>query len=93
MRKIIHYYLLQTLTPYMQSDAAKAVQKDIDFGSKKRYGRTYHSNGQEQVNFSLELWKKAFRDARERLCPLRAEGHGCGCLPVLAKLVYLLSLI
>ncbi|CAH2055396.1 unnamed protein product [Thlaspi arvense] len=38
-------------------------------------------------DFSLELWKKAFRDAHERLCPLRASGHECGCLPVPARLI------
>ncbi|XP_010266035.1 PREDICTED: uncharacterized protein LOC104603654 [Nelumbo nucifera] len=42
---------------------------------------------QEQANFSLHLWKEAFRDAREKLCPVRAGGHECGCLPVLARLV------
>lgn len=38
-------------------------------------------------NFSVDLWKKAFKDARERLCPIRAGGHECGCLPLLARLV------
>ncbi|XP_049936680.1 uncharacterized protein LOC116265265 [Nymphaea colorata] len=38
-------------------------------------------------SFSISLWKKAFQDAFERLCPVRAAGHECGCLPLLAKLV------
>lgn len=38
-------------------------------------------------NFSVDLWKKAFKDARERLCPIRSGGHECGCLPLLARLV------
>lgn len=38
-------------------------------------------------NFSVDLWKKVFKDARERLCPIRAGGHECGCLPLLARLV------
>jgi hypothetical protein len=42
---------------------------------------------QEQDNFAIDLWKKAFRDACERLCPVRAGGHECGCLPVLSRLV------
>ncbi|XAR64420.1 hypothetical protein NMG60_11024749 [Bertholletia excelsa] len=41
----------------------------------------------EQGNFSIELWKKASKDACERLCPIRAGGHECGCLPVTARLV------
>ncbi|VAI18952.1 unnamed protein product [Triticum turgidum subsp. durum] len=32
-------------------------------------------------------WQAAFCDAFSRICPLRAGGHECGCLPVLAKLV------
>ncbi|KAL6497597.1 hypothetical protein OROHE_027226 [Orobanche hederae] len=40
-----------------------------------------------QGNFSLELWKKAFRDACERICPVRAGGHDCGCLPALSRVI------
>ncbi|VAI33803.1 unnamed protein product [Triticum turgidum subsp. durum] len=32
-------------------------------------------------------WQTAFCDVFSRICPLRAGGHECGCLPVLAKLV------
>lgn len=42
---------------------------------------------QDLGTFSLELWKKAFKDASERICPVRAGGHECGCLPMLIKLV------
>nr|DAD21321.1 TPA_asm: hypothetical protein HUJ06_022784 [Nelumbo nucifera] len=42
---------------------------------------------QEPGNFSLHLWKEAFRDACEKLCPVRAGGYECGCLHVLARLV------
>ncbi|KAL8167203.1 hypothetical protein V2J09_008702 [Rumex salicifolius] len=77
----------QTLTLHMQSSATRVVDKIIDSGSKKSFKRTSTSGGQEQVNLSLELWKKAFKDACERLCPVRAGGHECGCLPVLAKLI------
>lgn len=55
--------------------------------ASKTYQRTSSSGDQGQVNISLELWKKAFKDARERICPLRAGGHECGCLPVLPRLV------
>ncbi|KAL1187967.1 hypothetical protein V5N11_007510 [Cardamine amara subsp. amara] len=33
------------------------------------------------------LQKNAFRDALQRICPMRGAGHECGCLPVLAKMV------
>lgn len=42
---------------------------------------------QKQGNFSISLWKNAFHDALKRLCPVRAGGHECGCLPVLARKV------
>lgn len=71
------------MTPYMQSAAAKGSS------SRKTYGRKYGLGGHEQGNFSMELWKKAFKDACERLCPARAGGHECGCLPLLARLVCL----
>ncbi len=65
----------------MQPAAAKSS------GSRKTHARRYGLGDQEQGNFSIDLWKKAFKDACERLCPLRAGGHECGCLPLLAKLV------
>lgn len=73
----------------MQSTATKAIDEFIGSGSKKHLGRMSSSGDHDQGNFSLELWKKAFKDACERLCPLRAGGHECGCLPVLAQLVNL----
>lgn len=42
---------------------------------------------QNQGNFSINLWKYAFEDAFKRLCPVRAGGNECGCLPVLARMV------
>lgn len=73
----------------MQSSAASTGEFDKANGSasKKTFSRTPSSMNQEQGDFSLELWKKAFRDAHERLCPLRASGHECGCSPVPARLV------
>lgn len=70
----------------MQSAAVKGSS------SRKASGRRNGLGDQEQGKFSIELWKKAFKDACERLCPVRAGGHECGCLPVLAKLVSLLLL-
>ncbi|XVE74808.1 hypothetical protein DITRI_Ditri12bG0048100 [Diplodiscus trichospermus] len=79
--RIIESVWWQTLTPYMQSAAAKSSS------SRKSSTRRYGLGDQEQGNFSVELWKKAFKEACERLCPIRASGHECGCLAVLAKLV------
>ncbi|XVF02736.1 hypothetical protein REPUB_Repub04eG0199700 [Reevesia pubescens] len=79
--RIIESVWWQTLTPHMQSAAAKSSS------SRKTSTRRYGLGDQEQGNFSVELWKKAFKDACERLCPIRACGHECGCLPMLAKLV------
>lgn len=77
-------FFLQTLTPHMQSGA---VNRDLASHASKNYQRTSSSGDEDQVNISLEVWKKAFKDACERLCPLRAGGHECGCLPVLPRLV------
>lgn len=85
--RIVESVWWQTLTPHMQSSAAKVIDKILDSGGRRNYRRTSSSCDQEQVNLSLELWKKAFKDACERLCPLQAGGHECGCLPVLAKLI------
>lgn len=85
--RVIESIWWQTLTPHMQSAAAKAMNTDSDFVHSKAYRRTSSLDNQDQVNVSLELWKKAFKDACERLCPVRAGGHECGCLPVLARLI------
>ncbi|MFS7897726.1 hypothetical protein Hanom_Chr00s011476g01747491 [Helianthus anomalus] len=77
----------QTLTPYMQSAAAKAIVRIVDSESSKSSKKASTPRSQEQANFSMELWKTAFMDACERICPVRAEGHDCGCLPVLSRLV------
>lgn len=85
--RIVESVWWQTLTPHMQSSAAKVLDKSITVTSRNKYTRASSSNDQEQVNLSLELWKNAFKDACERLCPVRGGGHECGCLPVLAKLI------
>ncbi|XVE92176.1 hypothetical protein REPUB_Repub01dG0074700 [Reevesia pubescens] len=79
--RIIESVWWQTLTPHMQSAAAKSSS------SRKTSTRRYGLGDQEQGSFSVELWKKAFKDSCERLCPIRACGHECGCLALLAKLV------
>ncbi|CAJ1976443.1 unnamed protein product [Sphenostylis stenocarpa] len=79
--RIVESVWWQTLTPYMQSAAAKSSS------SRKAYERRPHVGDQDQGSFSIELWKRAFKDACERLCPLRTGGHECGCLAVIARLV------
>ncbi|XP_027366772.1 uncharacterized protein LOC113873024 isoform X2 [Abrus precatorius] len=79
--RIVESVWWQTLTPYMQSAAAKGSK------SRKTSESRYRIGDQDQGSFSIDLWKRAFRDACERLCPLRAGGLECGCLPVIARLV------
>ncbi|KAL8267109.1 hypothetical protein R6Q59_004453 [Mikania micrantha] len=81
--RIIESVWWQTLTPHMQSMATNTSGK---INSKKSSG-SKNGLGNQQGNFSIDLWKKAFKDACERLCPAWAGGHDCGCLPVLPRLV------
>lgn len=43
---------------------------------------------QQHGSFSINLWNNAFQDAAQRLCPVRAGGHECGCLPALSRKVF-----
>lgn len=78
--RIVESVWWQVLTPHMQTP--------VEDSSTPKSGRLGSALGdQHQGTFSINLWKTAFRDALSRICPLRAGGHECGCLPVLAKLV------
>lgn len=57
--------------------------------SEKSCGRLLGAalGDQQQGSFSINLWRSAFQEASQRLCPVRAGGHDCGCLPVLARMV------
>ncbi|KAM7259293.1 hypothetical protein ACFE04_015034 [Oxalis oulophora] len=79
--RVVESVWWQALTPHMQPAAAKSSS------SRKSHGKKSGLGDQDQGNFSVELWKKAFKDACERICPLRAAGHECGCLVVMPKLV------
>jgi hypothetical protein len=72
----------QAFTPNMQSLADK-------MSTNKTIGRLLGPalGDQQQGSFSITLWKNAFQDALQQLCPVRAGGHECGCLPVLARMV------
>ena len=78
------------MTPHMQHVDAKLAYKEVGSASRKNYRRISSSCNQEQGNLSLDIWKKAFRESRERLCPIRSGGHECGCLPMLPRLVSLI---
>lgn len=75
----------------MQSATAKTINQVSNSTSGKSYKRNSSSVDHDQGNFSLDLWKKAFKDACERICPVRAGGHECGCLPLLSKLVHVVK--
>lgn len=85
--RIIESIWWQTFTPHMQSGTAKEIPSCGDSEPSKLYQRTSSFVDQQQGSFSLELWKNAFRDACERICPVRSGGHDCGCLPVLSKVI------
>ncbi|XP_004304320.1 PREDICTED: uncharacterized protein LOC101299504 [Fragaria vesca subsp. vesca] len=71
----------QALAPHMQSP--------VEYSSNNKTPRLLGPalGDQNQGSFSVNLWTNAFQDASQRLCPVRAGGHQCGCLPVLARMV------
>jgi hypothetical protein len=81
------FFISQAMTPHMQTPV-----EDL---STPKIGRLLGQSlgDQQHGSFSIDLWRSAFQDAFSRICPLRAGGHECGCLPVLAKLVCFQMLI
>ncbi|XP_066355278.1 uncharacterized protein [Miscanthus floridulus] len=84
--RIVETLWWQTFTPHMQSANITGDLKSSP-NPKKSYGRITVVGNQQQATISMDIWKKAFKEASERLCPVRAAGHECGCLPMLTKLV------
>lgn len=84
--RIVESIWWQTLTPHMQS-TNKASEPKTSPQTKDKFGRQSSSGDQHQANLPIEIWKKAFDGACGRLCPVKAEGHECGCLPMLSRLV------
>ncbi|KAL2225916.1 UNVERIFIED_CONTAM: hypothetical protein Sindi_1950300 [Sesamum indicum] len=80
--RIVESIWWQTLTPNMQSPIGDSTTNK---GAERLLGPALGDH--RQGNFSINLWKNAFHDAFKRLCPVRAGGHECGCLPVLARKV------
>ncbi|KAI4366920.1 hypothetical protein MLD38_022721 [Melastoma candidum] len=85
--RIVESLWWQSLTPHMQYSVAKSVGMRASPGSAKSNKKVMHAEELDQVDVSMEIWKRAFKDACGRLCPIRGGGHECGCLLVLAKLV------
>ncbi|KAL2538182.1 nucleolar protein gar2 [Forsythia ovata] len=85
--RIIESIWWQTFIPHMQSGVANTISRSMSSDSVKFCRRTSSSGDQQQEKFSSELWKKAFRDAYERICPVQAGGHECGCLPILSRVI------
>ncbi|KAJ7522761.1 hypothetical protein O6H91_18G025500 [Diphasiastrum complanatum] len=96
--RIIESVWWQALTPPMQQSAELSlgsssvedgleetkpseVQKEADGFLGQELGENH------QGNLCLELWKSAFLDVLQRICPVRAGGHECGCLRCLIKMI------
>lgn len=77
----------------MQSATQEGSEGKMGSFLRKSYGRKPSMGEQQQGNFSINHWKKAFKDACERICPVRAGGHECGCLRMLARLVRMSNLL
>ncbi|WVZ89969.1 hypothetical protein U9M48_036314 [Paspalum notatum var. saurae] len=84
--RIVETLWWQTVTPHMQSAHITGDFKSSP-NPKKSYGRITVVGNQQQATISMEIWKNSFKEASEKLCPVRAAGHECGCLPMLTKLV------
>lgn len=70
----------------MVADNAEGIRRSMEAESNKSF-RRMSSSIQQWGNLSMELWKMAFKDAYEKICPVQAGGHDCGCLPVLSRVV------
>ncbi|TYK29839.1 Nucleolar protein gar2-related isoform 1 [Cucumis melo var. makuwa] len=78
--RIVESVWWQSLTPNMQPrDPSRNKIRERLMGPAL--------GDQQQGNYSVNLWRSTFQDAFQRLCPVRASGHECGCLPVLARMV------
>ncbi|KAL3649867.1 hypothetical protein CASFOL_006270 [Castilleja foliolosa] len=85
--RIVESVWWQSFTPHMLPTVAKGSNRERGRGGKKTSGRRNCLGDHEQGTLSIELWKKAFKDACEKICPIRAVGHQCGCLSALVILV------
>ncbi|KAJ7234488.1 hypothetical protein O6H91_Y450400 [Diphasiastrum complanatum] len=96
--RIIESVWWQALTPPMQKSAELRLRTSyIEDGLDKQKSSEVQKAAQgflgqdfgviHQGNLCLELWKSAFLDVLQRICPVRAGGHECGCLRFLTKMI------
>ncbi|XP_057721613.1 uncharacterized protein LOC130935746 [Arachis stenosperma] len=85
--RIVESIWWQSLTPHMQLVDAKFISRNVSSASKKSFRRMSTTCDKEQGDLSLDIWKNAFREACDRICPIRAGGHECGCLSLLPRLI------
>lgn len=87
--RVIESVWWQTMTPHMQRLTEDTIKEQRGLYSRRGFEKLPgpELGDHNQGKFSIDLWKKAFLDAFQRLCPIRAGGHECGCLPILAKMV------
>ncbi|XP_058759585.1 uncharacterized protein LOC131632881 [Vicia villosa] len=85
--RIVESIWWQTLTPHMQHVDTNITNKEVASASRKNHRTTSSSCDHDKSNLSIDIWKNAFKETFERLCPIRAGGHECGCLPMLPKLI------
>ncbi|KAF5175784.1 nucleolar-like protein [Thalictrum thalictroides] len=84
--RTIHAVWCQVFSPCMQSSPRMLSRTNKVL--RRKHNRSKPSLGdQEQADFSFELWKIAFQDAYDTLCPVRAGGYDCACLPILARMI------
>ncbi|KAL2643076.1 hypothetical protein R1flu_010663 [Riccia fluitans] len=82
---------LSGLSPATLGELTNKSKEDLDMtGIVKKPERSSSVSLPElgdarQGNVSVEIWKRAMKDALTRLCPVRGAGHECGCLPMLIK--------
>ncbi|XP_058736698.1 uncharacterized protein LOC131609075 [Vicia villosa] len=85
--RIVESIWWQSLTPHMQLVDAKITHNDVSSVISKSFTKMSSLRDQKTGNLSLDIWKNAFKESCERICPVRALGHECGCLSVLPRLV------
>ncbi|KAK9707491.1 hypothetical protein RND81_07G201200 [Saponaria officinalis] len=83
--RIVEGIWWQSFIPQLQ--LTKKKKKGKRLSTRKTQKWRFGLGDQEQGHFSVELWKKTFQEACQKLCPIRAGGHDCGCLPMLSRVV------
>ncbi|TVU51515.1 hypothetical protein EJB05_02948, partial [Eragrostis curvula] len=72
--RIVETLWWQTFTPHMQSARIASDVKPTS-NAKKSYGRITVVGNQQQATISMDIWKKALKEASERLCPGKKDPY------------------